>query len=501
MLAPATDNVKSKDGMSATQQPLIKTRSKLVLPPPPSASHVDGILRQSDISLPQRVIGHSYIYQLLDPIAGEPRYVGVTKRAPRERLYAHTQANKTQRQPVCHWWRSVLAQTNGLPPVMRVIDGPILDDVFANPAGRLEIAWAEAHEAAGIELVNAVRCGARRSISCERWTPQFAQEEALLLLSGFTPGEKYPPRSFFQNHGHLGLHHFLTSLPDGHARVAEKLGLVLTYREWTHETAETEILALDLGKQYPTPAQFEAAGLAGLCESIRKWPGGHRAFSSVLGLTMVKREPWNAATASTATLSICTDLGLGDTYPTYQQFKETGNSGLYAFVLRTQPGGHRTFATSLQLKMLQPPPRTASSAREEAITFLAERGSDSLVFPGKQEFIDAGLNGLSQFIQNKLPGGHRAFAASLGMSMSRELWNVDKAEEQVRRLNTNLDLGDRYPLWRHFNDAELDGLFQFIHDKIPGGHPHLASALGLNRPLAGTRRKNRRSSAGTRIRE
>src|SRR4051794_31276505 len=60
-----------------------------MLPPRPSPTQPDGVLRQGDLpALPVPVRGKAFVYRLLDPVTAEPRYIGRT-RTPGIRRHGH----------------------------------------------------------------------------------------------------------------------------------------------------------------------------------------------------------------------------------------------------------------------------------------------------------------------------------------------------------------------------------------------------------------------------
>lgn len=142
-----------------------------VLPPEPSPAHPDGVLRQTDVpALPAPVAGCSFVYHLLDPVTGEPRYVGRT-RTPAIRRQGHRQRHAGNRTPVSEWHRRLAF--HGLRPVMRILEGPL---PYRETARREEIC-RRAHVKAGAELLNAVPCVDGRHEGDRIWTEDGALAE------------------------------------------------------------------------------------------------------------------------------------------------------------------------------------------------------------------------------------------------------------------------------------------------------------------------------------
>src|SRR4051794_39285002 len=133
-----------------------------MLPPRPSPTQPDGVLRQGDLpALPVPVRGKAFVYRLLDPVTAEPRYIGRT-RTPGIRRHGHRSRRKSSR--VAHWHQRLAL--HGLVPVMQILEGPL---TYAQ--ARREEAWRRAHLNAGWDLLNAVPCVDGRHEGDTIWTP------------------------------------------------------------------------------------------------------------------------------------------------------------------------------------------------------------------------------------------------------------------------------------------------------------------------------------------
>lgn len=247
-----------------------------VLPPEPALTHRDGVLRQTDVAgLPSPIPGHSYVYQLLDPVTREPRYVGRT-RTPAIRRRGHRTRRPGKRSAVNEWHRRL--SFHGLRAVMRILEGP----VPYSDAARREEAWRQAHLQAGCELLNAVPCVDGLHEGREGWTWQEALSEVRALVTRLGVGINYPTRRQFADNGLSGLDSTIERRLGGHRRVAAKLGLAMPRPEWSPRSAERAVrrlaATLELAR-YPTPAEFEDAGQSGLFQAIAIRFGGHSEFA------------------------------------------------------------------------------------------------------------------------------------------------------------------------------------------------------------------------------
>jgi DNA-binding transcriptional regulator YiaG len=90
------------------------------------------------------------IYALIDPRAGQVRYIGITRMTPKQRLRGHWHAaRKGDRWPVCCWLRK-LAELN-LEPVMETLE--VTEDRSR------ERYWIALYRDKGADLVNATDGG------------------------------------------------------------------------------------------------------------------------------------------------------------------------------------------------------------------------------------------------------------------------------------------------------------------------------------------------------
>jgi len=304
------------------------------------ATNPDGILRQKDVALPKRIHGHSFVYQLLDPITCKPRYIGLTN-APCARLGTYRQKSRSDPRSVSVWWREMMERTGGHPPVMRIIQGPIEDDVDARPSEQAEAYWERVHRDAGIVLLNDVACGGGRPLGGGFWTLEMAKEEVKKLNADLNLGQCYPMGKQFDDNGLGGLHAFIVNLPGGHRDFAAKMGLEMAGgKAWDEQGAFDAVVAMNsdrgFGKFYPTMAQFDEAGLGGLYSVIPVRFGGHRAFAAKLGLEMKNHERWSETKARKAVLNLTANLGLGRGYPIEKQFVEGGLRGAYTPLTATR---------------------------------------------------------------------------------------------------------------------------------------------------------------------
>ena len=103
-------------------------------------------------SLPGRISGHRYIYELVDPRTDQPSYGGLTV-DPSERLWNHRWRSGSGSRALREW-RDELAAA-GQQIGMRILAGPVPDE----EAGACEQEWIERCRAAGVPLLNARQGG------------------------------------------------------------------------------------------------------------------------------------------------------------------------------------------------------------------------------------------------------------------------------------------------------------------------------------------------------
>ena len=232
-----------------------------VLPPRPAPTQADGGLRQSDLpALPAPVVGHGFVYRLLDPVTAEPRYVGRT-RTPAIRRHGHRSRRSKRRSRVTTWHRRLAL--HGLVPVMQILEGPV---TYARAAIREE-AWRRVHMAAGFDLLNALPCVDGRHEGDTIWTAEAARGEVRALASRLRLGGSYPTRRQLADAGLSGLD----------TAIERRLGgpAAATVRDLVDR------LSLD---SYPTQHQFVEARMSGLYRAIANRLGGHQAMAARLGL-------------------------------------------------------------------------------------------------------------------------------------------------------------------------------------------------------------------------
>jgi hypothetical protein len=251
----------------------------LLPPPEPTPAHRDGVLRQGDVpTLPPPVPGCSFVYQLLDPITGEPQYVGRT-RTPAIRRRGHRDGRSDKRSAVNEWHRRLAL--HGLRPVMRILDGPLP----YREAARREETWRRAHLAAGFELLNAVPCVDGRHEGDAIWSERAALREVRALARRLGLAS-YPTRRQFADSGLSGLDSAIERRLGGHRTIAAQLGLAMPTPEWTLPSAEhavRKLVATLALERYPTAKEFTAADESGLFQAITTRFGGHKAFARRLG--------------------------------------------------------------------------------------------------------------------------------------------------------------------------------------------------------------------------
>jgi hypothetical protein len=378
-----------------------------ILPPRPTPTQADGVLRQSDLpALPAPVPGHGFIYRLLDPITAEPRYVG-RSRTPAIRRHGHRSRRSKMKSPVTAWHRRLAL--HGLIPVMQILEGPVS---YAQAAMREE-AWRRAHVAAGSELLNAVPCVDGRHDGDAIWTAETAREEVRALASRLQLGGAYPTRRQFADSGLNGLDTAIERRLGGHRAIAAALGLVMPTPEWTLAAAERavrELVATHGLRRYPTPKEFGDADQTGLFHAISTHFGGYKAFARRLNVTSPRNE-WTSDRVDAAILSLVAELGGAPRYPTDREMRRHGPSGLDRAARRF--GGNRARAARLGLFMR---PRWDPETAAAAVRDLVERLSlDS--YPTQRQFVEARASGLYRAIAHRL-GGHQAMAARLGLQPS-----------------------------------------------------------------------------------
>jgi hypothetical protein len=378
-----------------------------ILPPEPTPTQADGVLRQSDLpGLPTPVPGHGFIYRLLDPITAEPRYVG-RSRTPAIRRHGHRRPRSKKKSPVTAWHRRLAL--HGLIPVMQILEGPVS---YAQAAIREE-AWRRAHVAAGSELLNAVPCVDGRHEGDTIWTAETAREEVRALASRLQLGGAYPTRRQFADSGLSGLDTAIERRLGGHRAIAAALGLAMPTPEWTLEAAEHAVCNLVAKhglERYPTPKEFADADQSGLFHAITTHFGGHKAFARRLGLPSARNE-WTSETADAAVVSLVARLGGTRRYLTDREMRRYGPPGLENAARRF--GGNRTRAARLGLLLR---PRWDLDTAAAAVCELVERLSLG-GYPTQRHFTDARASGLYRAIAKRL-GGHEAMAARLGLQLS-----------------------------------------------------------------------------------
>jgi hypothetical protein len=378
----------------------------LLPPPEPTPAHRDGVLRQSDVpTLPAPVPGCSFVYQLLDPITGEPRYVGRT-RTPAIRRQGHRDRRSDKRSAVNEWHRRLALQ--GLRPVMRILDGPLP----YREAARREETWRRAHLAAGFELLNAVPCVDGRHEGDAIWSERAALDEVRALARRLGLGGSYPTRRQFAESGLSGLESAVERRLGGHRTIAAQLGLAMPTPEWMLASAEhavRKLVATLALERYPTAKEFTDSGESGLFQAITTRFGGHKAFARRLGLAN-PRSAWTGRSVDIAIDSVAAEVSSGVRYPTDQEMRQHGPPGLSGAARRF--GGNRARAARLGLRMTRQSwaPETAATAVLALVDALSlDR------YPTEKQFRDAGKSGLYCAIAGH-PGGHGAMAARLQLS-------------------------------------------------------------------------------------
>jgi hypothetical protein len=371
----------------------------LLPPPEPTPAHRDGVLRQGDVpTLPPPVPGCSFVYQLLDPITGEPQYVGRT-RTPAIRRRGHRDGRSDKRSAVNEWHRRLAL--HGLRPVMRILDGPLP----YREAARREETWRRAHLAAGFELLNAVPCVDGRHEGDAIWSERAAQRgpsarqatgprllphskavrrqrtqrarQRYRAPARRTQDDRSPawtrdahtgvdaperrtrraeagrdacPRALSDSQGVHGCRR-VRSVPGDHDPIRRTQGVRATARasprsDWTSRSVDFAIGAVaaqvSSGTRYPTDREMRQHGPPGLPGAASRF-GGNRARAARLGLRMT-RHRWDPETAAAAVLDLVRALSL-DRYPTEKQFRDARTSGLYC-AIANHLGGHAAMAAA-----------------------------------------------------------------------------------------------------------------------------------------------------------
>jgi hypothetical protein len=376
-----------------------------MLPPPPSPTQPDGVLRQRDVpALPPPVPGQAFVYRLLDPVTAEPRYVGRT-RTPSIRRHGHRSRRNSSR--VASWHRRLAL--HGLVPVMQILEGPLR----YVEAARREEAWRRAHLEAGFELLNAVPCADGRHEGDTIWTPDIARGAVGALAIQLRLGGSYPTRRQFGENGLGGLDTAIERRLGGHRAMAASLGLAMPTPEWTLQGAERAVRRL-VGSRglthYPTPKEFRDAVQSGLFHAITTHFTGHKAFARRLALDSPQNE-WTSSKVDDAIVEFVGELDCAPRYPTDREVRRYGPSGLDYAARRF--GGNRARAARLGL-LLRPrwDPETAAAAVRDLVERLSLES-----YPTQRQFVEARASGLYRAIANRL-GGHQAMAARLGLKRS-----------------------------------------------------------------------------------
>jgi hypothetical protein len=376
-----------------------------VLPDDPMPAHPDGVLRQSDVAaLPAPVAGSAFVYHLLDPITGEPRYVGRT-RTPAIRRLGHRDRRAAKRSAVNAWHR--LLALHGLRPVMRILEGPL---PYREAAVREE-AWRQAHLATGMDLLNAVPCVDGRHEGDTIWTFETALAEVRALAARLGVRGLYPTRRQFADDGLSGLDTAIERRLGGHRAIAARLGLAMPTPEWTRPSAERAVRELVVTlrlARYPTPKEFTDAGQSGLFQAITTRFGGHKAFAQRLGLPS-PRNDWTGETVDDAIRSVASEIARGTRYPTDREMRQHGPPGLSDAARRF--GGNRARAARLGLRMSRES-WTPDTAAVAVLSVVDELSLDH--YPTRRQFYIVGMSGLYCAIADCL-GGHRAMAARLAL--------------------------------------------------------------------------------------
>jgi hypothetical protein len=335
-----------------------------ILPPPPTPTRADGVLRQTDLpELPAPVPGCAFIYRLLDPVTTEPRYVGRT-RTPAIRTHGHRTRRSKLRSRVTTWHRRLAL--HGLVPAMQILEGPLS---YAQAPIREE-AWRRAHVDAGAELLNAVPCVDGRREGDTIWTADAALGEVRELASRLRLGGSYPTRRQFADNGLSGLDTAIERRLGGHRAMAGALRLRMPTPECTVVAAERAVRSLVATRgltRYPTPKEFAEADQSGLFHAISTHFDGHKAFARRLDLAS-PRNKWTSGSVDAAIVCLVDELGSGTRYPTDRGMRRYGPPGLEHAARRC--GGNRARAARLGL-FLRPcwDPETAAAA----VSDLAER--------------------------------------------------------------------------------------------------------------------------------
>lgn len=93
------------------------------------------------------------IYALTDPTTGERRFVGLTRKEPRQRLKSHIRDSHSRPWQEVQLWVKELAES-GCPPGIEVLEQFESDDYDGVEAARRQ--WAAKLAAGGERLLNAM---------------------------------------------------------------------------------------------------------------------------------------------------------------------------------------------------------------------------------------------------------------------------------------------------------------------------------------------------------
>jgi len=447
--------------MSETAR-LVRAARLPILEQPPLPPAVDGQWR--------------YIYELVDPMTHQSRYVGLTNR-PKNRLseylaYKHCRSISKNLDR----WLSNLESQGSLAPIMLILEDP---PVPRDEAGAAEQSWIERRRSAGCELLNVRRGG---SLGSKRfiWTDEKCDQAVMKLVRKRADG-KYPSYRDFRGAGLFAAYRHITRRPNGHRALADHLGLKMIsddFNDWSEDgalEAAVRQLVAKLGlDRYPTPREFYENGLAGGQTAIATRYGSHRQFAHKLGLSLMVENDWSKEeNVEQAVRSLVAQLGL-DHYPTSGECAANGIHNAYKAVAERY-GGHVLFAQKLALPIITRSWSDEEHLKETVMELIAQLEIER--YPTAKEFYEADLRGAYNAIR-KMPGKHPAFARSLGVSIEHRVkWSRQELKDVAKDLIEDLGL-DRYPTKIEFKAAGLYGAYATIRREW-NGHPNLAQELGL----------------------
>lgn len=151
-------------------------------------------IQDSEITLNQNDLkkakeGHTFIYELIDPISLKPNYIGYSKN-PRVRYGEHLNKIQTREEKYTkkRKWIDALKEVGHLPLIN------ILDEVEEKDWRFWESFWEDLYKSWGFELKNTVKCGyGPGKFKREPKTPEERKRHSEILKEGYRTGRLINP--------------------------------------------------------------------------------------------------------------------------------------------------------------------------------------------------------------------------------------------------------------------------------------------------------------------